>query len=377
MESNIINPMVIYILITLLLILIIIKTFRKIIPPDKIYIIPEGKKIKTVSSGIWISPFAGKLSELDLSVSNITLIIRNVYTKGAIPVDLKVISLIKITSNPEYIKNAAERFSDSDKDEILRVAKDTLEGRIRELIFEFTAQEVNENKLNFADKVINETLNDMNSLGFKIETLKIISIWDTVKHLNQIYNCNFNLSFNNEINKKFSEKYNKSSSLLCKCKPDEILIITGLYKEKITDREINYRIVNSGTTIRKPLFEDIYKLNISNIPVSLTLKNIFSKGGVFLDLEITGNIKIAKEGAPLHNAVENLLSKSKDEIKEIAQNIIEGNIVGTISLLTFKEAEENIYEFTRKILNKTDEDFHKTGLYIDNIQINDIKKTLI
>src|SRR5690606_35191854 len=95
----------------------------------------------------------------------------------------EAIANIKVSSDPKYINNAIERFLDRDINEIRRVSKETLEGHLRGVIATLTPEQVNEDRLTFAETLATETEEDLVKLGLHLDTFKILHVNDEVGYL--------------------------------------------------------------------------------------------------------------------------------------------------------------------------------------------------
>ena len=82
--------------------------------------------------------------------------------------------------------NAVERLLDKPFDELMQIAKDTLEGNLRGVLATLTPEEVNEDRLKFAQRLIEEADEDLQKLGLELDTLKIQNVTDEVKYLDSI-----------------------------------------------------------------------------------------------------------------------------------------------------------------------------------------------
>jgi flotillin len=134
----------------------------------------------------WRIPLLEKVDRMDLRTISIDLHVQNAYSKGGIPLALHAIANVKVSSDPQSYNNAIERFLKSDPDEIRRVAKETLEGHLRGIIARMTPEEVNEDRLKFADELVDEADEDFARLGLTLDTLKVQSVSDDVSYLDSI-----------------------------------------------------------------------------------------------------------------------------------------------------------------------------------------------
>ena len=108
------------------------------------------------------------------------------YTKVGIPLKVRAIAVIKLSSDPTVVMNAIERFLGRGMGEIQQVAKETLEGNLRGVLATLTPEEVNEDRLKFADSLAAEVEHDLSKLGLHLDVLKIQHVTDDANYLASI-----------------------------------------------------------------------------------------------------------------------------------------------------------------------------------------------
>ncbi len=131
-------------------------------------------------------PFLEKASRMSLETIPIELSVSNAYSKGGIPLIIDAIANIKINSKEPDFGNAVERFLTMSESDIHAIAKETLEGNLRGVLAALTPEEVNEDRLKFADTLMEEADIDLQKLGLQLDTLKITNISDESGYLNSI-----------------------------------------------------------------------------------------------------------------------------------------------------------------------------------------------
>ncbi len=132
------------------------------------------------------TPFLEKVDQMDLGCIPLDLHVTNAYSKGGIPLNLHAIANVKISSDRKVIPNAIERFLGVDPGEVRKVAKETLEGHLRGVLAQLTPEEVNEDRLKFANELTDEAEADLAKLGLQLDTLRVLNVTDDVKYLNSI-----------------------------------------------------------------------------------------------------------------------------------------------------------------------------------------------
>ena len=131
-------------------------------------------------------PIVEKVRRMDVTTMPVPVEVKNAYSKGGTPLNIQAIANVKLSSNPDIIGNAIERFLKSDRKEILRVARETLEGNLRGVVATLTPEQVNEDRLQFAERITSDVSRDLMKLGLQIDTLKIQSVSDDVDYLSSI-----------------------------------------------------------------------------------------------------------------------------------------------------------------------------------------------
>lgn len=174
--------------------LIVVRVFLRICAPNEALILSgmlakseiDGKKrgFRPVIGGRCASlPGFTKVDSLPLSLMEVPIAVRNAYSRGGIAMNVEAIANVKISSDERIISNAVERFLGRSSEEVQRVAKETLEGHLRGVVATLTPEQVNEDRLVFADALTKETEEDLQKLGLHLDTLKILHVSDEVGYL--------------------------------------------------------------------------------------------------------------------------------------------------------------------------------------------------
>ena len=131
-------------------------------------------------------PLIETVDRIDLTNMVIDVAVTNAYSKGGIPLKVQGVANVKIAGHEPYLGNAVERFMGRDRRSIIKVAKDTLEGNLRGVLSQLTPEQVNEDKISFAEKLLEEAEHDLSRIGLTLDTLKIQNVADDVGYLDSI-----------------------------------------------------------------------------------------------------------------------------------------------------------------------------------------------
>ncbi len=161
-------------------------------------------------------------------------------------------------------------------------------------------------------------------------------------------------------------------TLIVICLPTEMVVITGRRRPTSDGREIGYRILRGGRTLRIPLIERVSRLDLRTIPIEVAVRNAYSLGGIPLLVQGIANVKVSGRDPTAHNAVERLLDKPFPEVMQIAKDTLEGNLRGVLATLTPEEVNEDRLKFAQRLIEEADEDLKRLGLELDTLKIQNV-----
>ncbi len=173
-----------------------VKSFLCICKPNEVLVISgrkwrneDGQEVgyRVLAGGRAIRiPILETIDRLNVNTMPVQVEIRNAYAKGGTPLDIQAIANIKVSSRPRIVGNAIERFLGSKRAEIARVARETLEGNLRGVVATLTPEQVNEDRLEFVERISADVSRDLEKLGLEIDTFKIQNVADEVDYLNSL-----------------------------------------------------------------------------------------------------------------------------------------------------------------------------------------------
>ena len=124
-------------------------------------------------------PAIERIDQLDMCLTQVDIkTAQPVPTKEYISVLVDAVANIKIGSDDLSIATAAEQLLHYDVDQIKSLAKDVLEGNMREIIGQMTIAELVQNRDKFAQESIKAAMSDMGNMGLEIINLTIQNFSD-------------------------------------------------------------------------------------------------------------------------------------------------------------------------------------------------------
>ena len=182
--------------IVVLLILMSVRSLIIICPPNRVAVISgrsrqlsDGRTVgyRAIRGGRTLRvPLLERVSWMELNTIPIEVGVHNAYSRGAIPLNVQGIANVKVSSVEGLLQNSVERFLDVPQVDIAAIAKETLEANLRGVLATLTPEEVNEDRLEFAQTLIDEADDDIKTLGLELDVLKIQNVTDEVGYLSSV-----------------------------------------------------------------------------------------------------------------------------------------------------------------------------------------------
>lgn len=179
-----------------LVVAIAVKSLIVIVPPNRVAVIsgrnralPDGRTVgyRVIKGGRTLRiPVMERVDYMDLNTIPIDVSVSNAYSKGAIPLDVQGVANIKVSSREGTLENSVERFLGREPAYIQQIAKENLEANLRGVLSTLTPEEVNEDRLKFAQTLIDEADDDIKTLGLELDVLKIQNVTDQVGYLEAV-----------------------------------------------------------------------------------------------------------------------------------------------------------------------------------------------
>jgi len=175
---------------------LIVKNLLYVCTPSEVLVFSG--RARQMADGSWLGyriikggrsirmPIIEAVDRIDLTNMIIEITVRNAYSRGGIPLTVQGVANIKVPGEEPMIRNTLERFLGRSREEIMRIARETLEGNLRGVLATLTPEQVNEDKEAFAQKLTEEAEHDLNRIGLVLDTLKIQNVSDDVGYLDAI-----------------------------------------------------------------------------------------------------------------------------------------------------------------------------------------------
>jgi flotillin len=181
------------VVLVLLVVTLILSRLLYICAPSEILVfsgrkhrLPDGSVIgfKVIHGGrVLRIPLLESVARMDVRLYGVEVGVQNAFSKGGIPLTVHAIANVKVATDPRHVRQAVERFLGMDPAAIMMVARQTLEGVLREVLSQLTPEEVNEDRLKFAESLVHNAKDDFDKLGLQLDVLKVQHVSDDQKYL--------------------------------------------------------------------------------------------------------------------------------------------------------------------------------------------------
>lgn len=169
------------------LFLILLSIMVQVAKPDTAYMV-SGLKSRTVIGKTFLRvPLIERVDKLHLA-----LISTDIKTSSAIPtadyinINVDAIVNIKISDKPELMKRATQNFLNQKPQYICSVAREVLEGNMREIVGKMKLEEMVNDRQRFSDLVKENASPDLEGMGLEIITFNVQTFTDDQGVINNL-----------------------------------------------------------------------------------------------------------------------------------------------------------------------------------------------
>ncbi len=169
------------------------------------------------------------------------------------------------------------------------------------------------------------------------------------------------------------------ASRYTKVGPNEVLIVSGK-RHRVINHEgqvavRGFRIVKGGGSFIFPVLEKADVLSLELLTIDVQTPEVYTSKGVPVKVDGVAQIKVKGDDISIATAAEQFLSKSTDDIKNIAMQTLEGHLRAILGTMTVEEIYQNRDAFASKVQEVAAGDMANMGLTIVSFTIRDIRDT--
>jgi flotillin len=152
-----------------------------------------------------------------------------------------------------------------------------------------------------------------------------------------------------------------------RCPSNKILVVYGTVGAKRASK-----CLHGGGKFVWPLFQDYAYLSLEPMVIDIPLEGALSLNNIRVNVPATFTVGISTNEVRMNAAAERLLSLTPAQIRELAQDIILGQLRLVIATLTIEEINKDREKFMSLINANVGEEIQKIGLDLINVNVRDI-----
>jgi len=152
-----------------------------------------------------------------------------------------------------------------------------------------------------------------------------------------------------------------------RCPSDKILVIYGK-----TSGGRSSRCIHGGAAFVWPMIQAYQFLDLTPIPIDIRLEGALSKQNIRINTPSTFTVGIATEKGVMENAAERLLGLTLNDIQQLAQDIIFGQMRVVIATMPIEEINADRDKLIENISNGVEVELRKVGIRLINVNIQDV-----
>ena len=153
-----------------------------------------------------------------------------------------------------------------------------------------------------------------------------------------------------------------------RCPSDKILVIYGK-----TGRHASAKCIHGGASFIWPVFQSFSFLDLTPISIECNLTNALSKQNIRVDVPCRFTVGISTEPDSMTNAAERLLGLSTEDIRNIATDILFGQLRLVIATMDIEEINADRDKFLANVSTNVEAELRKIGLKLINVNVTDIR----
>jgi flotillin len=152
-----------------------------------------------------------------------------------------------------------------------------------------------------------------------------------------------------------------------KCPSDRILVVYG----KVSSGK-SAHCLHGGAAFIWPIIQDYQFLDLTPMPIEINLQGALSKQNIRVNTPSTFTVGVSTEPGVMENAAERMLGLQLTEIKELAKDIIFGQMRVVIATMNIEEINSDRDKLIANIATGVEVELKKVGLRLINVNIQDV-----
>lgn len=158
-----------------------------------------------------------------------------------------------------------------------------------------------------------------------------------------------------------------------RCPSDKILVVYGSIGKGKEGIARSANCVHGGAKFIWPVIQAYKYMDLTPMSIEVNLTNALSKQNIRVDVPSRFTVAISTEPGIMQNAAERLLGLSHDAVKELAKDILFGQLRLVIATMDIEEINADRDKFLANVSKNVEQELKKIGLKLINVNVTDIR----
>ena len=152
-----------------------------------------------------------------------------------------------------------------------------------------------------------------------------------------------------------------------RCPSDKILVIFGRTGGGSS------KCIQGGAAMVWPIIQDYRYLDLTPMSIDVNLESALSKQNIRVNVPSRFTVAVSTEEGVMQNAAERLLGQNSDNIRDIAKDIIFGQLRLVVATMDIEEINADRDKFLSNVRQNVGAELQKIGLSLINVNVTDIQ----
>ena len=157
-----------------------------------------------------------------------------------------------------------------------------------------------------------------------------------------------------------------------RCPSDRILVIYGKVGKNVDAESRSAKCIHGGAAFIWPIIQDYSFLDLTPMSIEINLTNALSRQNIRVDVPSRFTVGVSTEPSVMVNAAERLLGLSRDDVSNLAKDIIFGQMRLVVATMDIEEINSNRDQFLAAVSFNVEAELKKIGLKLINVNVTDI-----
>ncbi len=158
-----------------------------------------------------------------------------------------------------------------------------------------------------------------------------------------------------------------------RCPSDRILVVYGKVGRKGQEESRSSKCIHGGASFIWPVIQDYEFMDLTPISIEINLRSALSKQNIRVDVPSIFTVGVSTEPGIMSNAAERLLGLAREDISNLAKDIIFGQLRLVVATMDIEEINSNRDKFLANVASNVEQELKKVGLKLINVNVTDIK----